>query len=310
MNVPASGRRSVSAWFDDFVFNGCNPLACSILRIGYSVLLIICVTVYMIDAEMWFTDQGVLTAATAEQSKTYPQWSLYFWYPNSLLLVNVGLALLMTHSVLLLVGCYSRIQSAFIFFWLCMFHHRNVLICDGEDTVFRLFAFMMIFMPLDAAYAICGRKPVGCAPDFVRTIPSNASAWAVRLVQFELTAIYASAAWSKWCGASWRDGTALYYVSRMQDVFGRFWLPDFLFETPWILATMTWSVLVVETTIPVALWIRSLRPYAVAMAIGLHLGIEYSMHLFLFEWIMMVGLVAFMKPQRTENGISVSRLAE
>ena len=100
----------------------------------------------------------------------------------------------------------------------------------------------------------------------------------------------------KWQGQSWRDGTALYYVARMDDLFGRFWLPDFLFENPWILKPMTWGVVGLEALLPLMLWFRPTRRLAVGAAIGLHLCIEYAMHIYLFEWVMIVGVLSFVEP--------------
>ena len=71
-------------------------------------------------------------------------WFVGKWvklYPIEAAIVNACLLLLMLQSGMLLVGFYSRVQAASIFFWLVSFQNRNPLILDGEDTVFRIFAF-------------------------------------------------------------------------------------------------------------------------------------------------------------------------
>ncbi len=256
-----------------------------------AVLLIVCTSVWMLDCDLWFTDMGVLRASTAQAQVRGQHLSLLFWLPSNSWVVRIALGILLVQCGLLLLGCWSRFQIACIFLWLVSFQHRNPLICDGEDTVFRLFSFMMIWMPLDHRWSILSSHF-----GWPKSTASSENAWALRLIQFELTAIYASNAWSKFQGESWRDGTALYYVSQMTDMFGRGWLPEGLFEIEWFVALTTWSVLVCEMVLPIALWLRPTRRLAIGLGVFLHLAIEYAMNLFLFEWVMIVGLMAFLTP--------------
>ena len=88
----------------------------------------------------------------------------------------------------------------------------------------------------------------------------------------------------------------MYYVSRLDDLFGRGPVPGFLFDNLIGLKLMTWSALLVEILLPVALWFRQTRRFAVMTGLVLHLAIEWMMNLFFFEWIMMVGLCSFLVP--------------
>ncbi len=263
------------------------------MRIAYGTLLLVYVAVWGLDASLWFTDEGVLRTETARQLGDYQNESLLFWLPSNRPVALTLLIVLWLQSLLLLLGCWSRLQVACIFVWLVSFQSRNPLIHDGEDIVFRLLSFFMIFMPLDHAWSL-GR--------WLRGVPSTsgrADAWALRLVQFEVTAIYLSTALSKWQGVTWINGTALYYVSRMDDLYGRLWLPDRLFENAWTLHLATWGVLGVETTLPFLLWYPRTRRLGLGLAVGLHLSIEYAMHLFLFQWVMIVCLLSFVKRKRS-----------
>ncbi len=83
----------------------------------------------------------------------------------------------------------------------------------------------------------------------------------------------------------------------MSDVYGRPLAPDFLFDIPWLVAMITWVVLVIEAALPIALWFRPTRKIAIVLGVLLHLGIELSMNLFLFEWIMILGLLTFIRTE-------------
>jgi hypothetical protein len=280
---------------DRFLFDGCDPIMCSVMRITYALVLIVYLAMWIVEANVWFVDSGVLTAETAQQIGHHQYWSLLFWLPSTSPIVLTCLYILLVQSVLLLLGVGSRFQAVCIFIGITSFQHRNGLICDGQDVLVRWWIFCMIFMPLDYAWSL-GRWLRGDGRHAVSA--DRASAWGLRLVQLQITAVYLSTAWMKWQGQTWRDGTAVYYVARMDDLFGRFWLPDFLFETPWIVKSMTWGVVGVEALLPLFLWLRPTRRLAIVTAVALHLSIEYAMHIYLFEWIMIVGVLSFVQPRQ------------
>ena len=74
-----------------------------------------------------------------------PQTSTVLWMCYSLALI---------HTVLLLLGFFPRFQAFWVFFWLWSFQHRNMMIFDGEDQLFRLFAFFMIFLPTHRFHSV------------------------------------------------------------------------------------------------------------------------------------------------------------
>jgi len=49
--------------------------------------------------------------------------------------------------------------------------------------------------------------------------------WGLRLFQLQMAVIYLSSAIEKTSGVDWREGTALYYVARLDDSFGKFPVP-------------------------------------------------------------------------------------
>lgn len=281
--------KCMAAW-DRFLFEGCDPRIASVFRIGFAILVLIQIAIVWDDAAMWFSDEGVLSVSTAKLTTQPVGWSLFYWVPSTPLVIRGSLFALAIHAALMLVGVFSRVQAAAIFLWLVSFQNRNPLINDGEDTVFRIFAFMMVWLPLDAYWSVLRRS---C--DSVAKARSPSSAWGMRLIQFEMTAIYASAAISKLSGETWQNGTAMWYVSRMTDNFGRL-VPSVYFDHFWVSAGLTWGALFIEAALPVALWFRWTRKIAILAGLALHLGIEVSMNLFLFEWVMILGLLAFVVP--------------
>jgi len=53
---------------------------------------------------------------------------------------------------------------------------------------------------------------------------------------------------------------------------------------------MTWGVIAVEALLVIGVWIPSVRVKAVVIGILFHLAIEFSMNLFVFQWLMILVL--------------------
>ncbi|MFM8260811.1 MAG: HTTM domain-containing protein [Pirellula sp.] len=281
-------QRILQAW-ERFLFDSCDPRVAPILRIGFAILILIQTMVAWPDAAYWFTDDGVMQSQTAQGILDPGAWSLLSLLPSKPWAAQLGLICLLVHGLLMLVGCFSRFQAAAIFVWLISFQNRNPLITDGEDTVLRIFAFLMIWLPLDFCWAVFPSKTKASEPAQVAS-----QAWGLRLIQFQMTAIYASTALSKLEGSTWQDGTAVWFVSRMTDNFGRL-IPASYLDWPGASALATYGTLAIESLLPIGLWIPKLRWIAIGLAVLLHLGIESSMNLFLFQWLMLLGLIAFVR---------------
>lgn len=286
-------RNSLRRW-DHFLFESCDPFLAPVLRIGFALLMVIQTLCVWPDAAYWYSNSGVLKSQTAEQILGPQAWSLMHRLDSEAWVAQLGLLCLMIHSGLMLLGCYSRFQVAAIFVWLVSFQNRNPLITDGEDTVFRILAFLLIWLPLDAKWSVTSMWDSKKA----HRTPSAKDAWALRLIQFQMTVIYASSALCKIEGETWQNGSAVGYVSRMTDNFGR-WISPEWFDWPWISPLATWGTLAIEAFLPFGLWIPKVRWLAIGLAALMHLGIEASMNLFLFQWVMLLGLVSFAGKSKT-----------
>lgn len=275
---------------DRFLHTGVDPTVIPFFRMGFALLVLIHIAVLWPNAEMWFTDQGVMKQETAMVFSGKYQWSILFHLPSTTPVVQGCLVAMFLHGLLMLLGVSSRLQAACLFVWLVSFQNRNMLINDGEDTLMRLFAFFMIWLPLDRSWSL---QKYWRRDSSARKL-NRESAWALRLIQFQLIAVYASTALCKLQGSTWHDGTAMWYVARMTDSFGRL-IPSATFDVYWISAAATWSALLLELVLPIVLLIPKTRRWGVVGGMLLHLGIEVSMNLFLFQWLMILGLISFVR---------------
>lgn len=289
--VGATGQgrpaRGFAAAWNALFFAPRDPRLASVLRIGYGVLLLINLAVLAPDVPLWFTESGLVPGALGRWlinpyaltvlGRVDAAWWPWLWF-----------GVLAAAAVLLTIGWHSRVQAVVVLVVLTWLQHRNYAIVDAEDTLFRLFAFYLALCPSGWAFSLDARrrKRRGIAAE--PPVP-----WGLRLFQLQMSVIYLSSAIEKSLGTDWTGGTALYYVARLDDAFGKLPVPSAMFETPWLFHAMTWSVLALEWLLPVVLWLKRTRRAAIVVAIVFHLAIDGTMNLFLLHWLMILGLLSF-----------------
>lgn len=294
-SLAAAWARASRIWHE-FFHGAVDARTGALVRIAYSAVLLVNIVAWYPDLATWFGERGVLPLEIAQKINDPDAWTLFQWLPQDDRTLQICYVIFVVQTVCLLVGLLTRASAACVFVWLVSFQNRNVLILDGEDTVFRLIGFFLILMPCGAAWSVDSalhrtlfrRRSPAPFPNFV-------PAWSLRLLQIQMALIFFSAALCKMQGEAWIDGTALYYIARV-DEFGRLPLPSGLFETPWLVRLITWSVIAVELVVPLLIWFRETRRAALIVALLFHLANEYAMHLYLFHWIMLAGWMAFVLP--------------
>jgi hypothetical protein len=284
-------RGLAGAW-RNFFHAPLDTRVCGWLRIGYALLVLINLACWYPDLARWFSDAGVLTAARLPEWTVSDRWTLLTMLPGDPATVRLVYWVFLAQTICLLLGVASRFNAICVLVWLISFQNRNPLIINAEDTVLRLLGWFVVLMPVGRAWAVDrwlwrGESVWGS---------DHRPAWGLRLLQIQMAAIYLAAVWQKLQGDQWRDGTALYFVARLEDYFGRFPQPDWIWDTPWSVRLLTWSVLGMELLVPILIWFRQTRPLALLLALAFHLGSEYSMHFYLFHWSMLLGWSAFLLP--------------
>ena len=266
------------------------------IRIAYAALLLINLLTWWPELETWFGENGVLSLQASRIAVDPDTITLFQWLPNTSMALWVCFLILIANAICLLLGLFTRWQLASIFVLYTSFVHRNIMIFDGEDILFRLMAFYLIFSPAGKFCSIenwwaSRKKPQSEHPPVLYAI------WPLRLIQIQTASIVFFSVIEKLKGTEWLDGTALYYVSRLDDLFYRFPVPEFIFESMFLMSLMAWATLVLELVVPIAVWFPKTRRAALLLAFLFHLSLDYMMNLNLFQWIMIVGWMSFIQPQ-------------
>ncbi len=285
--------RSFTAGWNRFLHAPIDARRFALVRIGFALLILIYMAVLYPDLEHWYGPTGLYPAEVDAEAALPQQWSVLRWMPADPEPAGIWLhGLFWLHiacTLMLLWGIATRVNALAVFVLLVSWQNRNPLILDGEDSVFRLVGFYLLLMPSGRAWSV-DRWLFAKDRDTCPLAP----AWSLRLLQLQMVVIFVAAALFKLGGTAWLDGTALSYVVRLDDTFGRFQIPGLLFQIPLLVRLMTWTVVAVELFAPLFLWFRETRRWALLLIVLFHLSNEYAMCLFLFHWIMLVGWSTFL----------------
>ncbi|MDQ2798550.1 MAG: DCC1-like thiol-disulfide oxidoreductase family protein, partial [Armatimonadota bacterium] len=115
--------------------------------------------------------------------------------------------------------------------------------------------------------------------------------WAQRLMQLQISVLYLCASLSKITGATWMDGTAVYYPLHLPESL-RF--PALGRDNIYVINVMTWATIAIEMALATFVWVPRLRLYVLTLGIFLHLGIEYTFNIPLFSALMITSYLNFL----------------
>lgn len=285
-------RRIVCAW-DRFLFEPVSPVPIAIYRILFGCLLLVNGLLLLPDLGAFFGERGVLPMGDALAYTRTARLNVLAWLPNEPGWLYAFMAVYYVATLFLTIGLLTRLSAAAVFVCLATLHHRNMLVLNSADTFLRVASFCLIFSAAGRALSFDRWLRVRRGLESPGE-PPLAAPWAQRLIQIQLAVAYLATVRWKLAGHTWVDGTAVYYATRILE-FRRFPVP-YLFDHLWTIKLMTWGTLAVEAALGTLVWVRRLRYPVLLAGLLLHLGLEYSMNIQLFQWVMISAYVLFVDP--------------
>jgi hypothetical protein len=104
----------------------------------------------------------------------------------------------------------------------------------------------------------------------------------------------------------WRNESAVSYALRMEDI-ARLPTPAFITESATVTAALTLGTLFIEFSLGVLVWNRMLRPWVLVLGICFHLGINWSIMVGFFSWVMIASYTAFLPPETATRWVLAVR---
>lgn len=286
--------RSVINYFWHWLIEPVSPYPLALFRILFGLLLITNGIFLYEDLDMWFSTGGIFPISVSRSMIGTQRLNVFLLLGDSHDTVMAVYWTYMVSSLFLTIGMFPGKMSLLIFMALASFTHRNLYILNSGDTFMRLVSFILIFAPSGAALSV---------ESMIRGYPlKRINPAAFRVLQFQVCLLYAAAFAFKATGADWLNGSAVYIVQQLTE-FQRFPQPDFL-KTAFASKVMTWGTLVAEGAFPLLVWFNDTRLPVIAGLVVLHLGIEYTMNIQLFEWLLISSLCLFLNESEIKRFIS------
>ena len=289
-------RAIVDGW-NRFFFAPESPLPIAVYRILIGLVVLANQALIFPDVEEWYSEQGIISSATAKRLAGGTGLNLFDYLSTSDAAVWSVFWVSVVAAVFLTAGLATRLSAGVLFLCLITLNHRNPLLLNSGDSFMRICIFFLIFSHAGAALSMDRwlrmRRGKESGP------PAPRAPWAMRLIQLQLAFLYFYAFVWKMMGPLWLNGTALYYTSRLPEFF-RFPLP-YVFEHMWTIKLWTWGTLVIEFALGALVWVRELRYWVLLGGVLLHVGIDYTMNIPLFGFIMVSAYVTFVDPEDLER---------
>lgn len=284
--------RALIADWNEFFFEPQSPVPIALFRILYGTVIMGNLLLWRPDWLAWYGVHAWIRLATIRQVEPGWRLSVFSVMPQSEPWVEALFWVFLLFAVLLTTGFLTRTSSLAVFLCLTSIHQRDLFILHSGDTFLRVAGFFLIFAPAGAAFSVDRLMRIRKGKEGPQIAPR--SPWAQRMIQFELALVYFVAFWWKSMGATWVNGTALYYVSHLNEI-QRFPVPVW-FQNPVLMKLGSWLTLALEFSLGVLIWFRELRYPLLLLGVFFHVFLEYWLNVPMFQWDVLTAYVLFIDP--------------
>lgn len=265
--------------------------ALGLLRIGMGALILTDLIIRGTDLEAHYSDTGVLPLSVLFEHN-WPELNISIHTISGMWQVQLVLFIIAAmFALMLMFGWKTRLASIVSWFLLLSLQHRNPMILQGGDDLFRMMLFWGMFLPWGARYSIDSMNAEKPASHGYCGMAGVAYMLQVGFVYFFSAMLKTSAEWHS-------EGTALYYALSLDQMV----LPlgKLIYPYPELLKMLTVSVWYMEVLVMflffVPVYTTFFRTVAVLLIISLHIGIAATLFVGLFFIIGIVTTFGMLPP--------------
>jgi Vitamin K-dependent gamma-carboxylase len=256
-----------------------------LVRIAFGALVVAWTVSLLPDLYVLFGKQGVMP--------NQPEWD-YVWglfgIASSDQALLIGWVVLLVSAVALTLGWRSRMAALAVFVLIHSFQQHSPFVFNSGDGLIRVVALVLVFSSCGAALSLDRRRASGSFWSAELRAP-----WATRLLQVQLSLVYLSTVNAKLAGESWREGTAVSYALRYDDML-IVSPPHWLTSNALLMNVATWGTLALELAIGILVWVKPLRRWVLGAGLLMHSTIMVTIGVGFFTPAMFVLYLAFIPP--------------
>ncbi|MDR7417631.1 MAG: DCC1-like thiol-disulfide oxidoreductase family protein [Armatimonadota bacterium] len=195
-------------------------------------------------------------------------------------LAGIAIALALT------LGWWSRVAVALHWLMVWSLQQRNPFITDGGDNIMRLVLLFLMLVDTGAHFSLDARRVPRLRPGALKDVRAVFHNVGVLLIVGQLAMLYMSTGLYKAMGELWQNGTAVYYILRV-DEFSWPGVAEFIYRSPLLVVLGTYGTVLFEVMFFPALFNRWTRRAAMAAGVAFHVSIALLMGLVTFAWSML-----------------------
>lgn len=267
-----------------------DPQGLALFRIFFGVLVSLHLAQNWGVIAIWLTDDGAFSLKAAEKMAE-PGLDILAWFPSTVPVVQGFILCSLLASFCLTIGYRTRLSAFVVFICATSLDHRNLGLIYGANHIIRICSLILSFSAAGQTLSLDSWqvRRHDLHPEIQRKF---FSAWPRRLLQIQTAVIY-FVTWNwKILGADWRGGRAVGKALSSGRPLGQ-WLA----QQSSLIPILTYGTLTIEVLLSVALFLpKQIRYFVLGLGLLLHLGIELTMSIRLYQYYMVMLLFTFVDP--------------
>ncbi len=278
----------IEVW-DRFWFSMVSPYPVAAFRILFGLLILQSICFFAPDYHVWYGANGITSLTTTNSWDQLITLNMLNLFPDNDTWLICFYSIFAVAAFCLTIGFKTRLASILVYVALVSLYDRQQFHLNSGDTFTRAMSFWLMFSPCASVWSLDAylqKRKSSAAPSCPLI-----SAWTLRIMQIQVALVYMHTFIAKSTGSVWADGTAVYFASRLEPLM-RLPLPV-SFDVMAFSQMFTWFTLVIELLMFTLVWVKEFRYYVLALAVCMHLTIDWSMSIPQFEWLMIYSYVLF-----------------
>jgi len=193
----------------------------------------------------------------------------------------------MVIAVFFTLGCLTRLMTPLHWLMIWSFQTRNDFLGDGGDNIMRIVLLFLVLVNAGSFFSVDSTRRPSRAGAVFQPVLSVVHNFGILAIVLQLAFLYMSTGLYKVMGELWQNGTALYYILRV-DEFSWPGVAEHIYRNPYLVVGATYGTVLFEIMFAPLLLNKWTR-VGVIIPAGLlfHLGIATVMGLPTFAWSML-----------------------
>lgn len=257
----------------------------SVVRVSLGAWAVYFYTLYWRHREYLWGPNGAIPFETFLEIKDKP--NVFSWSPSPVYFEAIYIAAIVV-AVFVAIGVLPRLIIPIHWFMTWSFQDRNPFLGDGGDNIMRIVLLFLVLADTGAYLSVHAKRNGNnvWTPPFMHPALAVIHNVGVLLILAQLCFVYMSTGLYKVMGELWQNGTALYYILRV-DEFSLPGVAELIYRNLYLVVFGTYATVLFEVMFVPLLFNRWTRYCVMAAGVCFHLGIAVVMGLVTFGWSML-----------------------